>query len=335
MGASYAYAVGNVRAREPALLTRSDMEQLLGVSDVAELLAALRDRGLGGAQPTDAASAGMEELFREETRELWRYLKEVSPDFSLYEAFLYRQDIHNCKAVIKGVLSGRAYRPLLLEPSSVPPEEIEKAVTEGAFELLPPFLREAAARAYEILAHAADAQLADAVLDRAGMAAMLEAAARARVPMLRELIAVQVFYANCKTALRAARAGKSAGYLEQALCPCPGLDIGALAAAASAGEKAVLAYMEELGVYGSGQAAERYRESPSSFEKFVDDRTMEVARKGRAVTLGPEPLLGYLVAKETQIKDLHILFSGLRAGQGEADIRGRLREPYPPNAARG
>ena len=109
MGASYAYAVGNVRAREPALLTRSDMEQLLGVSDVAELLAALRDRGLGGAQPTDAASAGMEELFREETRELWRYLKEVSPDFSLYEAFLYRQDIHNCKAVIKGVLSGRAY----------------------------------------------------------------------------------------------------------------------------------------------------------------------------------------------------------------------------------
>ena len=48
MGASYAYAVGNVRAREPALLTRPDMEQLLGVSDVAELLAALRDRGCGG-----------------------------------------------------------------------------------------------------------------------------------------------------------------------------------------------------------------------------------------------------------------------------------------------
>ena len=56
---------------------------------------------------------------------------------------------------------------------------------------------------------------------------------------------------------------------------------------------------------------------------------MEVARKGRSVTLGPEPLLGYLVAKEMQQKDLHILFSGLRAGQAEADIRFRLRELYP------
>lgn len=113
MGASYAYAVGNVRAREQALLTRPDMEQLLGVSDVAELLAALRDRGFGGSMP-EGGNAGMEDLFREETRDLWRYLKEVSPDFSLYDAFLYRQDIHNCKAVIKGVLSGRAYQPLLL-----------------------------------------------------------------------------------------------------------------------------------------------------------------------------------------------------------------------------
>ena len=111
MGASYAYAVGNVRAREPALLTRPDMEQLLGVSDVAELLSALRDRGFGGSMP-EGGNAGMEDLFREETRDLWRYLKEVSPDFSLYDAFLYRQDIHNCKAVIKGVLSGRAYQPV-------------------------------------------------------------------------------------------------------------------------------------------------------------------------------------------------------------------------------
>lgn len=46
MGASYAYAVGNVRAREPALLTRPDMEQLLGVSDVAELLGRPAGQGI-------------------------------------------------------------------------------------------------------------------------------------------------------------------------------------------------------------------------------------------------------------------------------------------------
>lgn len=44
---SYAYAVGNVRAHETALLTRQDMEQLLAVRDPARLAAALQDKGFG------------------------------------------------------------------------------------------------------------------------------------------------------------------------------------------------------------------------------------------------------------------------------------------------
>lgn len=332
MAASYAYAVGTVRAREPALLTRQDFEQLLALSDAGELPAALRDKGFGGPM-TAGGEPGVEALLREETRALWRYLREITPDFSLYDPFLYRQDIHNCKAVLKGVLAGRNFGSLLLEPCTVPPAELEKAVREGDFGALPLFLRDAAARAYDILAHAADAQLADAVLDRAGMEAMLRAAEGSRVPLMAELTTIQVLYADCKIALRAARAGKSAAYLEAALCPCPGLDTAALAAAARTGEKAVLERMEAMDRYGSRQAAEQYRRSPSAFETFVDDRMMETARKGRSVTLGPEPLIGYLVGRETELKDLHILFSGLRAGQDESAIRGRLREPYPPGGA--
>lgn len=336
MGASYAYAVGNVRARESSLLTRQDLDQLLVLSGTDELLSELRDKGLGGP-PADGSAAGMDDLFREETRALWRYLEDITPDFSLYDAFVYRQDIHNCKAVIKGVLAGRPYRSLLLEPATVSPDLLEQAVKDRDFSRLPSFLREAAAKAYDILAHASDAQLADAVLDRAGMAAMLEAAKETKVPMLLELIGTQVFYADCKIALRAARAGKSAAYLEQVLCPCPGLDVRVLASAAaegpSNGEKAVLERMESLDIYGSRQAAEAYRESPSAYEKYVDDRVMKTALKGRAVTLGPEPLLGYFVGRETEIKNLHILFSGLRAGQDESSIRSRLRDPYAPNTA--
>ena len=48
MGASYAYAVGNVRARESSLLTRQDLDQLLVLSGTDELLSVLRDKGLGG-----------------------------------------------------------------------------------------------------------------------------------------------------------------------------------------------------------------------------------------------------------------------------------------------
>ena len=55
---------------------------------------------------------------------------------------------------------------------------------------------------------------------------------------------------------------------------------------------------------------------------------MEIARRGKRVTMGPEPLIGYLMAKEAEIKAMHILVSGLRAGQTEDSIRERLRELY-------
>ena len=123
---SYAYAVGNVRAHETALLTRQDMEQLLAVRDPARLAAALQDKGFGiDGGDTDA-------LLNQETAKLWDYLRGVTPDFSLYDAFLYRNDYHNAKAILKGVLRNRPYAGLLLRPCTVEPALLEAA--EGAMQ---------------------------------------------------------------------------------------------------------------------------------------------------------------------------------------------------------
>ena len=207
---------------------------------------------------------------------------------------------------------------------------LERAVREKDYSALPPFPREAVQRAYEVLAHTNDAQLSDAVVDRAGLEAMLACAEDKRVPMLSRVVEMTVFYSDLKIALRRARlSGRSNGsgaYLKEALCPCPGLDLAQLTEAAQSGEKAILERMEAWDRWGSRRAAERYRQSPSAFERYVDDRLLEEAMRGRTVTLGPEPLISYLLLRERELKNLHILFSGLRAGQEEAAIRGRLWE---------
>lgn len=329
MNASYAYAVGNIRAREVRLLSRQDLEQLLSTEEIPRLEAALRDKGFGvgaaaGLPSGTGGEESMERLLREETGNLWSYLRSVAPDWSLFEPFLYRNDIHNCKTVIKGVLSGREFHSLLLTPSTVEPGRLEKAVRDQEYGELPLFLREAARRAYEVLAHANDAQLSDAIVDRAGMEAMLSSARDKKVPLLYRIMEITVFYSNLKIALRCARAGKSAAYLKEALCPCPGLDTGRLTEAALAGEKAVLELMEAWDSLGSRRGAQIYGESPSAFERYAEDLIIEQARRALAVTLGPEPLIGYLLVRERELKDLQILFSGLRAGQEEEAIRRRL-----------
>ena len=319
---SYAYAVGNVRAHETALLTRQDMEQLLAVRDPARLAAALQDKGFGiDGGDTDA-------LLTQETAKLWDYLRGVTPDFSLYDAFLYRNDYHNAKAILKGVLRNRPYAGLLLRPCTVEPALLEAAVKEKKYAPLPAHMRGAVERSYQLLAETADTQRSDAVLDAAAMAARLDAAERTRVPMLVELIRTTVFYSDVKTALRAARTRRGPEFLELALCPAAGMDLAELKKAALAGESELTGYLEQKDLYGSREAMAAYRESPSAFEKWVDDRLMGIARQGRRVTMGPEALIGYLLGKETEIKAVHILASGLRAGQPEEAVRERLRELY-------
>lgn len=324
MATSYAYAVGSLRVRETALLTRADFEQLLAAGDVETLAALLRDRGFGEPSGMD----GIDGLLRRETEKLWDYLRSLTPEEGLWDAFWLRHDAHNCKTVLKGVLTGRPYERLLLTPATVPVRALETAAEERRFGELPEWLAAAAAQAYDILAHTGDIPRGDAVVDRAAMEEMLRAAERTRIGLLIRLMRATVFYHDVKIAIRAARTGKDAAFLELALCPCPGVEIADWKRAAVQGEEELLTLLERLSDYDCRMAAEQYRAAPAAFEKWVDDYLLATAREAKTVTLGAEPLIGYLMARETEIRALHMLASGLRTGRSEAELRERMRMLY-------
>ena len=324
MAASYAFAVGSVRAREGSLLTRQDMEGLMLAGSDRELASLLRDKGYGDP----AGRGGTEELLREETVRLGDYIWSVAPDKSLFDAFLLRNDIHNAKVALKSTLSGRDAQHLLLAPCTLPPKALYTAAEERRFAALPAWLAGAMERAYDVLAHASDAQLADAVLDRAALSAMLDAAGRTGDPLVEDIVVLQVFYADVKIALRAARTDRRSLFLEEALCPCGGMKPEEWIRALRGGEEEFLALLERQNAHGSRGAAEAYRQSPAAFEKWVDDRLMETARRAKSVTLGAAPLVGYLLAKETEIRAVHMLASGIRTGQSADTMRERGRLLY-------
>ena len=94
------------------------------------------------------------------------------------------------------------------------------------------------------------------------------------------------------------------------------------------GEEALLNRLERLDGGRFEKAVAAYKISPSAFERQMENELMDCARRGKRVTLGPEPLIGYLLAKEAEIRALHIVASGIRTGLPEASIRERLRELY-------
>lgn len=321
---SYAYAVGNVRAKEVALLKKQDIEQLLSLDSVYKAASFLKDKGYGYADtPLD-----IYKLLKDEEQKLWEYVMSVAPDISVFEAFIIANDYHNIKAIFKATVANADYKELLLSPTVVEVETIQKAASEQDFGQLPMFMREAAKKAWDVLVKTGDSQLCDAILDASCMEYRLKFAERIKVPMLAELIETNVFYDNIKAAIRCARAQKSKDFCDICIVDTKALSKSRLKQAALKGVSEVLAVLENVSVYKGAQAAEAFKASPSEFEKFADNILMSVVLRAKYIAVGAEPLIAYLQAKIAEIKACRIAINGISIEESHDKTREMLRELY-------
>ena len=68
--------------------------------------------------------------------------------------------------------------------------------------------------------------------------------------------------------------------------------------------------------------------SPSTFEKLLDNYLISVARKGLYKPFGPETVIGYMAARENELKILRIIMVGKINRISTDMIRERLRDVY-------
>ncbi|MBQ9965895.1 MAG: V-type ATPase subunit [Clostridia bacterium] len=320
---SYGFAVGNLRARENTLLSKSDFATLMAAKSVEELSALIGEKSGGVFE-----KMSVPELLSKKQKALWEYITDIAPDMDIFAPFLYENDFHNLKAILKAVVGEKDFSSLLKEPSTVESELIATAVKEKRFDILPELLRETAIKAYDILTKSGDTQACDCVIDAALTDARMKTANKTGNKTIIELISIDAFYKNIKVALRSAKAGKSPAFLDEVLSENGIVSIADLKAAAISGEEKVLELLSSKTNAGGKEAAECYKASPSSFEKFADNMVLLAAKKCKSVTIGIEPLIGYTVACLTEIKNLRIIYSGIKTGQSSEKIEERLREVY-------
>ena len=92
-----------------------------------------------------------------------------------------------------------------------------------------------------------------------------------------------------------------------------------------AGEDEIAQYLEGT-AYAKG--AQALRESASAFERWCDNRMIEMLKPQKYEAFSVGPLLGYLIARETEIKTVRIILTGKQNGFSDEAIRERIREMY-------
>ena len=323
MPKTYEYSFGSVRAKEKNLLSHGDIETMLSLKSISELIGFLKDKGYGDGETVD-------EIIRSKRVETMAYLESIVPDISVFDVFFLPADAHNIKCVIKGLLSNSDYKNLFISPCTVDTDIIETAIKENNYDLLPASFSDAANKAYETLAHTADARKADAFLDCACMKAQLKKAKEIKNAFLEEYITTEIFYRNVKTALRACLTSSPEDYYKDALMEnVPHFDRDRVISAALDGIDSLTEYFSSVKAYHCKEAMEKYLSSPAEFEKFTENLLVRFARDCcKKCGSGPEAALGYYIAGLAEEKAIHIIAAGIGANADILLTRERLREIY-------
>ena len=323
MPKTYEYSFGSVRAKEKYLFSNSDIQAMLSLGSIDALIDFLRDKGYGDGDTVD-------EIIRSNREQTRAYLCSIMPDMSVFDVFLYKNDAHNIKSVIKGLLSNTDYGKLFIPECTVDTKLIETAVKENKFSLLPEGLSEAGKKAYETLAHTADARKADAFIDGACMKMQLEKAKETGISFLIDYVRTELFYINVKIALRACLTSSPKEYYEDALID--GIDFfnkQEVIKQALKGYESLIEYLSKINAYRCNQAMEVFSSSPAEFEKFTENLLIKTARDCcKKCSSGPEAAIGFYIARLFEEKAIHIIAVGIDTASGTDLIRERLREVY-------
>ena len=327
----YAYAVGRIRAMETRLLDRGKIERMVEAKSADEALKVLGESEYAEYLADLDSVHQFEKVLDAELRRIYLELRKISPEPELIGLFANKFDYHNLKVLIKANKLGEKRDELLVpDVGNISLAELIRAAGDDDYSNLPPRMRQAAEKISEQFRLEADPQLVDLLLDRAMYEEILETVAVMKSPFLKGYFTNLIDLINIKTYLRVRRLNLSKDFLEGALLPAGDVNIMKLMQLAEPLEVLVdrLAFSRYAQVVEDGVHTYQKTDTLTRYEKLADDHLINYAKQAKYVTFGPEPMVGYLLAKENEIKMIRIIMVGKINQLPTEEIKERLRDVY-------
>ncbi len=327
--ARYGFGVGNIRALETRLIDETMLARLLEAGSLKDLEGELEETEYSQVISLSNDLQDPEAMLQAELKRVYDLVHSMDPDPALTDLFRYRYDIHNLKTCYKAQLIGEDPGPALTDLGLYPVEEIKRMIAEEDMGGLTPELSAMMEELLPKLKDAPDSRSVEMLFDNAQYSFLYAQAQRKNNCFLEGYLQFQIDLINLKTWLRIYKMKGNRKLLEQAL-----LDHG------------LLDREWWLDIYGGGigELISRMSYTPYSdladaevisedgnlveLERLTDDYLLDYVKIVSYVSMGVEPLIAYILAKENEVKVLRILLVGKLNHLPKEEIRMRLRKLY-------
>jgi len=327
----FLYVSARIKALETKLLGKSAIDRILEADGPEEALKVLSDTDYGSDIAEMDNIYDFEKVLAKSLKRTYKDVADSLKDNNIIKFFTLKQDYHNLKVLIKGKIIGVSGRPYISELGTISVEEMEKLIDEDVTAMVPETMKNAYREAMSIYESSQDPQQIDLILDRALYEELYKVVLSINNDLLQSYFKALVDLTNIKTMFRLIRMKADIRVLERALLP--GGTIGKETFERLFGEP-VQSIIESFASspYGNivekGLSAWESSNSAAVLERLSDDYLLNMVKKGLYKPFGAETVIGYLVARENEVKNLRILLVGKINRIPSEMIKERLRDVY-------
>lgn len=323
----YLFLSSLLRAREAGMISGDKLEQMLAAGSFTEAAKLLAEAGWPDVSAMDRG--GLDNALSERRESLFSEIVRTVPEPEVVDIFRVRYDYHNAKTVIKGEAMNAETDRLFSGAGRVTKEKLTDAFHEDDYRFVPAALGHAMQEARSVLARTGNPQMADFVLDRACYAEMGEFAASLGNSFITGYVRLLIDGANLRTVVRCIRMKKDQEFMKTALIPGGTVSPERVAQAVTGGEGiggvfGTTAYKDAAALGLEAIKGGRM----TAFELACDNTVNRYLEDARMKGFGPETVVGYLAAEESNITAVRMVLSGLLAGIEPGQLKERLRDTY-------
>jgi len=335
---NFAYAIGRVRAIEKRLLDKGKFDRMIESRTPEEALKVATEAGYTESSSFSGNAVDYEIMLKEEERKLYTLLKEISSGSEVFDIFLLKNDYHNIKVILKSEFLEIEIDDSLLNTGLIPVSELKTIILDRDFNKLSQLLKDSSEHMKNSIEEVIDTfnrtndpRHIDLILDKAYFNHILNLSEKYGYSYVKDLIKIIIDTTNIKTFVRIKSLNMTFDLLKRSLISGGDIDISVFLENYEKGSETLLQKTKHTRYYNLiSECIGSYmeKESFARLEKLLDDYIINFVKKSKYKTLGIEPLIGYLVGKENEIKNLRIVMVGKINNISNNIIRERLRETY-------
>ena len=327
----FTQALPRIWVLETRLLDKAKVERMIEANSADEVLKILGETEYANVMGNVKRASDYEEILSSELQRVYNLVYELCPVKEIVNLMTVKYKYHNIKALLKGKFLGKDFSNMLINLGGEDLNDLKRKIDSENYNDLSGNVQKAVEAAVADFNTTKDPQNIDIIVDKFMFAELVDIKKTLNYRFTDKLVDAIIDSTNVRTLLRIKKQGKGREFAQEVIVSGGAISKDTLVSIINETPENILARLSTT-IYSEMIKAgvEAYIETNSAnlLEKLSDNYIMDLMKSAKLATFGPDRILSYIYAKETEIKIIRIIMVGKLNNIAEEVIRERLRDLY-------